>query len=51
MKSLNVKATNIIKILYEAMSNPQYNHGESHGYAKIQNNPSVMPVVIEKSAS
>lgn len=48
MKSLNVRATTIIQKLYETMSNPKYNFGESHGYAKIQNDPSFMPVVIEK---
>lgn len=48
MKPLKAKATVIIQELYEAMSNPKYSFGESHGYAKIQNDPVFMPVVIEK---
>ncbi len=48
MKSLNSKATQIIQKLYEAMSNPKYMQDEDGNYAKIQNSPNLMPVIIEK---
>jgi hypothetical protein len=45
MKSLNTKATLIIKKLYETMFNEPYKIEE--GYAKIKNSESYMPVVVE----
>ena len=51
MKSLNSKATMIIQKLYEAMSNPQYMQDEDGDYAKIQNSPALMPVIVEKVGS
>ena len=48
MKSLNSKATMIIQKLYEAMSNPMYRQDGDGDYAKIANNPALMPVVVEK---
>jgi hypothetical protein len=48
MKSLNTKATLIIKKLYEAMSDPKYRQDEDGNYAKIHKNPNFMPVVVEK---
>ena len=51
MKSLNSKATMIIQKLYEAMSNPKYMQDEEGDYAKIANNPALMPVIIEKVGS
>ena len=48
MKSLNTKATMIIQKLYEAMSDPKYRQDEDGNYAKINNNPNLMPVIIEK---
>lgn len=51
MKSLNTKATMIIKKLYEAMSDPKYRQDEDGDYAKIASNPALMAVVIEKVGS
>ena len=51
MKSLNTKATIIIRKLYEAMSDPRYKQDEDGDYAKIANHPSLMPVIIEKVGS
>lgn len=48
MKSLNSKATMIIQKLYEAMSDSKYRQDEDGNYAKIANNPALMPVIVEK---
>lgn len=48
MKSLNSKATQIIQKLYGSMSDPKYRQDEDGNYAKIQNSPALMPVVVEK---
>ena len=48
MKSLDSKATQIIQKLYDAMSDPKYMQDEDGNYAKIANNPNLMPVVVEK---
>ena len=48
MKSLNTKATMIIQKLYDAMSDPKYRQDEDGDYAKVANNPNLMPVIIEK---
>ena len=48
MKSLNSKATHIIQKLYDAMSDSKYMQDEDGNYAKIQNSPALMPVIIEK---
>ncbi len=48
MKSLNHKATQIIQKLHEAMSDPKYRQDEDGDYAKIANNSSLMPVIVEK---
>ncbi len=48
MKSLNSKATQIIQKLYGSMSDPKYRQDEDGNYAKIANNPNLMPVVVEK---
>ena len=48
MKSLNRKATQIIQKLYDAMSDSKYMQDEEGNYAKIQNSPALMPVIVEK---
>ena len=48
MKSLNIQATKIIQKLYDAMSDPKYRQDEDGNYAKIQNNPNLMTIVVEK---
>ena len=47
MKCLNTRAKLTIQKLYEAMYNPQYMIEEGI-YARIDNNPSYMPVIVEK---
>ena len=47
MKCLNTRAKLIIQQLYEAMYHEPYMQTEG-SHAKINNNPAVMPVVIEK---
>jgi len=48
MKSLNSKETLTIQKLYGAMTDPKYTQDEDGNYAKIQNNPNLMPVIVEK---